>query len=158
MSETDWTQEITDPGSEEGASRAAADLAFSSLPAFVEDFFLEVCLRHEVSAWCPKWWDHEEAVLRLEALWDAFEALRQEPGTGTAVWIRDYLDPTVAVLTSPETTPFRGCDARRGAHQVAPALTAAPPPHGMFFTSTSTSADEEDSSAETGDGTAKIQR
>jgi len=158
VNETDWTQEITDgTGVDGGVSAAAAELlAFSSLPAFVEGFFLEVCLRHEVSAWCPKWWDHEEAVLRLEALWDAFEALRREPGTGTAMWIRDYLDPTVAVLTSPETTPFRGCDARRGAHQVAPALTTAPPPPGMFVVHTT--ADEDTPSAETDDGTAKIQR
>lgn len=115
-----------------------------------------MCLRHEVSAWCPKWWDHEEAVLRLEALWDAFEALRREPGTGTAVWIRDYLDPTVAALTSPETTPFRGCDARRGAHHVGRALTADAPPPGMFVVHTIE--DEDASSAETGDGAAKTQR
>ena len=33
--------------------------------------------------WCSQWWDHPEAVSRLEALWKAFE-VRRDPGTGAA--------------------------------------------------------------------------
>lgn len=58
--------------------------------------------------WCPRWWEHPEALSRLEALWKAFETLRQDPGTGAAVWWRDYADPTMSTLCSPEG-PFKGC-------------------------------------------------
>lgn len=144
MTDTDWTQDVAAqpaPGDDIG-------LAFASLPEFVERFFLEVCVRHEVTKWCPKWWDHEEAVLRLEALWDAFEALRREPGTGTATWIRDYLDPTVAALTSAETTPFRKCDARRGEHIARESLAADPPPPGMFVTIPAATSDSAEGQAD----------
>lgn len=127
MTDTDWTAEVEEHASDE------PQLAFASLPEFVDGFLLLVAVRRpSVAHWCPQWWDHEEAVLRLEALWDAFEALRVEPGTGTAVWIRDYLDPTMDRLTSPETSPFRACRAREGKHVVDEPLTSIPPPPGMF--------------------------
>lgn len=141
MSDVDWTTP-TEPDAQ--TVDAKPELAFDSLPRFVADFFLEVAVRHEQPRqWCRQWWDHEEAVLRLEALWDAFEALRVEPGTGTAVWIRDFLDPTVAVLTNPDTTPFKRCDARKGIHQVDEPWLTDEPPVGMFRTySASSSAGE----------------
>lgn len=130
MTGVDWTQEPA----EDETTGLAADLAFPSLPEFVDGFLLEVAVRHlppERGRWCITWWDHEEAVLRLEALWDAFEALRMEPGTGMAVWIRDYLDPTMGALTG-ETSPFRGCDHREGKHKVIPPWPHEEPPAGMF--------------------------
>lgn len=146
MSDVDWTTPA-EPASVDDTDPA---LAFESLPAFVRDFFLEVAVRHEQpKQWCRQWWDHEEAVLRLEALWDAFEALRVEPGTGTAVWIRDYLDPTVAVLTNPDSTPFKRCDARKGQHQADPAWPVDEPPEGMFRTYSASSAADESAADET---------
>jgi hypothetical protein len=35
--------------------------------------------------WCARWWEHAEAISRLEAPWKVFETLRQDPGTGAAV-------------------------------------------------------------------------
>lgn len=133
MSEVDWAT-----SAEESSEVPGPALAFASLPDFVRDFFVVVAVRHDrpsSAKWCPKWWDHEEAVLRLEALWDAFEALRLEPGTGMAVWIRDYLDPAVAALTHEVTSPFRGCDPRRGEHTVADVWPLEDPPTGMFRSS-----------------------
>lgn len=115
-------------------------LAFSSLPEFVREFFVVVAVRHTkpgTGRWCSQWWDHEEAVFRLEALWDAFESLRLEPGTGVAVWIRDYLDPAVAALTHEETSPFRECDDKRGVHTVVEPWPLMEPPQGMFRSSLS---------------------
>lgn len=149
MTEADWTEEGGDaPGSdwtESGANEAPA-LAFPSLPEFVNDFLLEVAVRHlapERGRWCVQWWDHEEAVLRLESLWDAFEALRVEPGTGLAVWIRDYLDPTMGALTG-ENSPFRKCDHREGKHEVTPRWPHEEPPAGMFRRATSEAETSED--------------
>lgn len=125
--EPDWTEAAPE------SDTVQPGMAFASLPEFVEDFFVEVAVRHTLPEnWCRQWWDHEEAVLRLEALWDAFETLRVEPGTGTAVWIRDYLDPTVAALTDPETSPFRKCRARHGEHVVEEPWPVTPAPAGMF--------------------------
>lgn len=129
MSETDWTDERDEDAPE------PPTLAFPSLPEFVTDFFVTVAVRHTQPGkgqWCSRWWDHEEAVLRLEALWDAFEALRLEPGTGMAVWIRDYLDPAVGALTNDETSPFRECDDKRGVHVVTDPWPLKDPPEGMF--------------------------
>lgn len=136
MSELDWTDH--GPGPDEAPPGPDPALAFPSLPAFVEDFFLEVCFRGQdpSAAWCPRWWDHEDVVLRLEALWDAFEALRTEAGVGTAVWIRDYLDPTIAAVTNRGAGPFRQCDPRRDVHQPLPKLACVPPPEGMFVEGT----------------------
>src|SRR3954463_7458930 len=49
----------------------------------------------------PLWWRRPEAVIRLEAVWRSFEALRQAPATGISVWLRDHADVHMAQLTSP---------------------------------------------------------
>jgi hypothetical protein len=80
---------------------------------FVWDFLTHV-YAHPVRAqdtswrWCARWWEHPEAVSRLEALWKAFEVLRLDPGTGASTWWRDYADPTMAALTASSGT-FAKC-------------------------------------------------
>lgn len=58
--------------------------------------------------WCAQWWQHEEAVSRLDALWRAWEALRLDPGTGLSVWWRDHADHHMAALLDPDG-PFKAC-------------------------------------------------
>ncbi|MEU6116072.1 DUF4913 domain-containing protein [Streptomyces sp. NPDC047117] len=68
------------------------------------------------SPWCPRWWEHAEAVARLHALWLAWQELT-DPGSGAsgpAVWHRDHLGPTMLELRDP-AGPFAGCKA--GAHR-----------------------------------------
>lgn len=50
--------------------------------------------------WDPNWWQYEEAGSALEALWQAFETLRLEPGTGMAVFFRDFLYPIMDRITA----------------------------------------------------------
>ncbi|GAA2848269.1 hypothetical protein GCM10010472_01480 [Pseudonocardia halophobica] len=59
--------------------------------------------------WCPRWWEHSEALFRFEALRRAWTELAAEPGTAMSVWIRDHLDPCLRELQSP-TGPFADCD------------------------------------------------
>ncbi|SDH43794.1 DUF4913 domain-containing protein [Pseudonocardia oroxyli] len=59
--------------------------------------------------WCPRWWEHAEALFRFEALHRAWTELGGEPGTALSVWIRDHLDPCLRELLSP-TGPFADCD------------------------------------------------
>jgi len=76
--------------------------------------------------WCAQWWRHAEAITRLTALWHTWEALRLQPGTGMATWLRDHLDHQLPVLLG-RAGPFAMCsedehiDPRR-------ATTEQPPP------------------------------
>jgi hypothetical protein len=62
--------------------------------------------------WCPRWHDHVEAVVRLEAIWRAWEVLRLDPGTGIATWLTTVADPQVAQLLS-SSGPFAQCTMNR---------------------------------------------
>jgi hypothetical protein len=86
---------------------------YPTVAAFVEGYLAEVYARPVDAAnarfcWCPTWWEHPEAVARLEALWKAWEKLRRDPGTGMSVWWNNHCDPTMATLTSSDG-PFRQC-------------------------------------------------
>lgn len=92
------------------------ELHFATLPAFV--VHLASWYRREVFdsfelAWCPEWWRHPEAVVRLDAVWRAFESLRTDPATGISVWLRDHVDVHLPQLMNPKG-PFRGCTAKDG--------------------------------------------
>lgn len=52
--------------------------------------------------WDPQWWRYSEVVIRLEAVWGSYESMRLEGGPGMVAWFRDYLDPMMAVILSPD--------------------------------------------------------
>jgi len=102
---------------------------YGSLLEFVTEGFAPVYCRatSPTLRWCASWWDHAEAIYRLEALWRSWELYRLEPRLGIASWLRDYLDPQLNVLTSP-TGPFAQCTDDR--HSPAkPLRTEQPPEH-----------------------------
>jgi hypothetical protein len=121
------------------AERQLADLAdppglyYLTVGEWVQEWLFPVYRRsvrgHE-RTWCPQWWKHAEAVARLEALWRAWEHLRQDPATGLSVWFRDHADHHMTVLLDADG-PFKGCD---GQHSDRPVddLPHDPPPEGMF--------------------------
>jgi Domain of unknown function (DUF4913) len=76
--------------------------------------------------WCPQWWDHPEAVQRLEALWRAWEFLRLEPGTGMSTWWVDHADAHLALLCNPDIGPFGHCHTTHG-RDVATLRATEPP-------------------------------
>ena len=100
---------------------------YGSLLEFVVEGFAPVYCRatSPTMRWCPSWWDHAEAIYRLEALWRSWEVYRLEPRLGIASWLRDFLDPQLAALTSP-TGPFAQCTDDR--HSPAKALRTEQPP------------------------------
>jgi hypothetical protein len=114
-------------GAEGGAPGAPV---FTTLEEWVEKYLLNMYRRSvdgTAMTWCPEWWRHPEAYLRLDALWRAWEYLRQRPGTGMAVWMRDYCDQHMAVLLS-ESGPFKGCEpGRHSPYPLQPLPTLAPP-------------------------------
>ncbi len=104
---------------------------FGSLLEFVVEHFGPVYARNTSPTvrWCASWWDHAEALYRLEALWRTWEHYRLEPRLGIASWLRDYLDPQLRELTSP-TGPFASCTADR--HSPVKALRTNQPPEGYL--------------------------
>ncbi len=108
---------------------------YATLPEFIEEFLAEILWTDTdvtTRTWCPEWWRHAAAIVRLEALHRSFEQLRQDPGTGISTWLRDHADYHLGVLTDPNG-PFKGCSASRG-HDAArvrqiPVLSVPP---GLF--------------------------
>lgn len=94
-------------------------LYYANVDEFVRMYLLPNWRRKPHNAsWCSRWWEHAEAISRLEALWESWEKLRLEPGTGMATWWRDYADPHMAVLTDRDTGPFTKCDFTKSAHEI----------------------------------------
>ncbi|QXE39162.1 DUF4913 domain-containing protein [Streptomyces sp. GMY02] len=92
-------------GEEYGA--AVADLA-----QWVHGLLLPVYGR-EISStapWCPRWYEHTEAIGQLYGLWMAWQDLTGSlaPLTGPAMWHRDFLTPAMNSLRDPSGI-FAGC-------------------------------------------------
>lgn len=107
----------------------ATEPVFASVQDWVSGFFIAVFTRAigGEHRWCSRWWAHDEAHIRLEALWRAWEHLRLDPQTGMAVWLRDHLDHQLPRLTAP-TGPFARCTPDR--HEAYRPLPTIPPPPG----------------------------
>jgi len=91
-------------------------LYYASLPEFVEGFLAGVYARNfdtKGRTWCPAWWNHTEAIVRLDALWRAWEHLRHDPALGISTWLRDHGDHHMTALMA-EDGPFQGCTPSRG--------------------------------------------
>jgi hypothetical protein len=111
----------------------AGEPYFPDLPSFVEQFVVPTFARPLGGEfrWCTHWWDHIEAVLRLEALWRSWESLRLDPNTGMAVWLRDHADHQIPRIMA-STGPFARCQPDRPdrGHEPDRPLPIVPPPAG----------------------------
>jgi hypothetical protein len=116
---------------EEGTVEEPPEPYFPNLLAFVTEY-LGPMYRRSLSGpgvtWCPEWWNHAEAIARLEALWRAWEFLRLDPHTGMSVWFRDHADHHMSVLLNADG-PFKGCKPTAHAERLEE-LPTAPPPDG----------------------------
>ncbi|MFF3571192.1 DUF4913 domain-containing protein [Nocardia jiangxiensis] len=108
---------------------------YSHVAAFVDQYLRYVYQRQVTdttdAVWCPEWWRHSEAVARLDALWRAWENLRQDPSRGLSIWFLDHADKHMAKLLDPNG-PFKYCSARHGHRQLLAPLPLRTPPPGMF--------------------------
>ena len=97
-------------GQAAGQDGTAPQPVYASVEDWVDSHFLPMFRRPLGGEyrWCAQWWRHAEAITRLTALWHAWEALRLQPGTGIATWLRDHLDHQLPVLLS-RTGPFAMC-------------------------------------------------
>ena len=79
--------------------------------------------------WCQCWWDHAEAIARLEAARQAWVALSGAGGTALVTYF-DYLDRVVLAPLTSETGPFARCGPRH--HTVERPLGHTPPPPEVY--------------------------
>ncbi len=134
MTAADEWNEPAEPDLDDAAAGPA--LYYPTVHAFVRDH-LAVTYRRALDGrhrtWCPQWWRHPEAAIRLEALWRAWEHLRLDPAIGMSVWLRDHADHHMAVLLDPDG-PFKGCSEAKGHGTRLEPLPLDEPPSGLFGT------------------------
>lgn len=133
-------------GDEDGARPASSghgheererELVYSNAVEFFAELLAQSYLR-EVNegaqfAWCPEWYKHPEALIRMEAIWRAWEHLRLEPALGVSTWWLNHADPHMRILMDKEG-PFKKC-AYDGHKTPTPARAALPhviPEPGIF--------------------------
>lgn len=118
-----------------GAASPGDAPIYTDVVAFVENY-LSLVYRRQVTdisdtVWCPEWWKHAEAAVRLTALWRAWEHLRHNGGTGLSVWFLDHADPHMAKLFDPRG-PFKYCSVRNGHKDMLSPLPLKAPAPNMF--------------------------
>ena len=125
------TPAATSPvGGRDGADERAP--LYPNVEAWVSGWFAPTFARRLGTVrWCATWWAHAEAIVRLEALWRSWEALRLDPAFGMATWLRDHLDPQRAVLMG-DGGPFQACEDAE--HNPPPELPVTPAPAGYWPT------------------------
>ena len=117
------------------AAEEAPQLVYPSVDQFVAHLLAGIWCRPVDGrhlTWCPSWWKHPEAIMRLTALWRSWEHLRLDPATGLSVWLRDHADHHMRVLMDPELGPFKGCTPDRGHGERLKPLPLEEPPAGLF--------------------------
>lgn len=79
--------------------------------------------------WDSDWFRNPEVVSRLTELWRVWEMARVDDGSMMAIWWRDYCDPAMDRIMSPDG-PFRTSDERTAPGQP---LGCNRPPDGQFI-------------------------
>lgn len=104
-------------GPPDGGAEADGPPRFGSAEEFVNTYLSRIVCRRlgqGTAMWCPEWWRHREAVIRLDALWRAFEYLTRDPELGMSTWWLYHADPHLRALTDPDSGPFALCDPEEG--------------------------------------------
>jgi Domain of unknown function (DUF4913) len=124
----------THPASSTENTKSAEGVDMRTLVAWVENNVTTLIARKVPTTdgaprWCPQWWDHAEAIARLEAARQAWIALSAAGGTGLVTYF-DYLDRVVLAVLTSDTGPFARCNPRT--HTPDRALGHTPPPPEIY--------------------------
>ena len=121
---------VASPVTSPTGDAATGGLRYPSLEAWVVGHFTRVYTRRHGGPmrWCRQWWQHAEAITRLEALWRSWETLRHEP-LGMDAWLRERLDHHLPQLMS-AAGPFAACTPDK--HTDPGELATTPVPAGWW--------------------------
>lgn len=115
---------------------APPPLYYGSVDEFVR-LYLRLVYRRRVDGrhrcWAGRWWEYEEAIIRLEALWRAWEHLRLDPATGMSVWWRDHADHHMPVLLDPDGPFSDATEGEENTNRRGDPLPYVAPPEGLFI-------------------------
>ncbi|MBG6240196.1 cytochrome P450 [Mycetocola sp. CAN_C7] len=78
--------------------------------------------------WSARWWEHPEALARIDALWRAWEHLRLDGATGSSTWWIEHADHHMPILMSPDGPFAKSEDQNRPGDP----LPYEAPPEGLF--------------------------
>lgn len=120
---------------DEGEAEPEETLYYGSVDEFVREYLRNVyrrAINGRSRVWAARWWEYDEAVIRLEALWRSWEHLRMDPSTGMSVWWRDHADHHMAVLLDPDGPFSSAADADENKSKKGQPLPYAAPPEGLF--------------------------
>ncbi|UGQ09023.1 DUF4913 domain-containing protein [Yinghuangia sp. ASG 101] len=95
----------------------SATRLFDSVEQFVHEYLARIICRRlgqGTAMWCPEWWRHDEAVIRFDCLWRAFEFFVTDTETGVSTWWLHHADPHLRALLDPDYGPFALCDPEDG--------------------------------------------
>ncbi|WP_405177157.1 DUF4913 domain-containing protein [Nocardia sp. NBC_01377] len=111
------------------------DWWYPTLVDFVDGYLGQVYQRQVTdlsdTAWCPRWWQHREAVVRIESLWTAHEFARNDRSDGLSEWFLEHADPQMKQLLDPRG-PFKYCTVRGGHQSKVSPLPVTTEPPGLF--------------------------
>lgn len=120
---------------DDGEEEPEETLYYGSVDEFVREYLRNVyrrAINGRARVWAARWWEYDEAVIRLEALWRSWEHLRTDPSTGMSVWWRDHADHHMAVLMDPDGPFSSAADADENKSKKGQPLPYVPPPAGLF--------------------------
>jgi len=103
--------EPAEPPAAAGSPAAPKKPVYPTLADYVRESFAPTYTRRRAGGrwnWCPFWYEHDEAVSRLQSLWKSWEALHAGEDTSLGDWYRDHLDHQLPILLGPDG-PFRDC-------------------------------------------------
>lgn len=118
-----------------GRSEPRPQLYFGSVDEFVRDY-LRVVYRRRIDGrqrcWAGRWWEYDEALIRLEALWRAWEHLRLDPAMGISAWFRDHADHHMRALMDPDGPFALANEGVENTCRKGEPLPYVAPPEGQF--------------------------
>lgn len=126
---------ITDAFEGPETTEPSPKLYYGSVDQFVREYLRNVYRRRidgRHRCWAGRWWEHDEALIRLEALWRSWEHLRQDAATGMSVWWRDHADHHMAVLMDPDGPFATATEGAENTSRRGEPLPYVAPPEGMF--------------------------
>lgn len=100
--------ELEEENEHKETDAAAPELLYPDAPTWFEDYLSYLYRRdlgRSTTLWCERWFDHPEALTRIQILWRSWEAGRQDDTmTGPATWLVNIADPMMHELISTEGT------------------------------------------------------
>lgn len=84
----------------------ASETVHADVIDFFDQYFRHVYKRRvgvrNQYRWSARWWDIPEVVIRMDAIWRAWESLSSDPTVGMSTWFRDHADYHMGILLSPD--------------------------------------------------------